>query len=39
MAAGRTELAIASYRKALDLDPANTHAQNMLEELSTSRSQ
>lgn len=39
MATGRTELAIASYRKALDLDPANTHAQKMLEELSTSRSQ
>jgi CubicO group peptidase (beta-lactamase class C family) len=39
IAAGRTEQASASYRRSLELDPANTHAQQMLEELSRSRTQ
>jgi len=33
MTAGKTELAIASYEKSLDLDPANANAVTMLERL------
>jgi len=33
MTAGRTELAIASYEKSLDLDPTNTNAVAMLDRL------
>jgi hypothetical protein len=33
MAAGKTELAIANYRKSLELDPTNSSAERMIEKL------